>query len=115
MATISCLGSMTTPTSIPTVFSAKTGSTTTSERTKVRFIPAAVSFSPVVRWSCLSRLGPHLMQMICGQVMAKNRIPMHGIASIYNEFGNQYAVPLGIDIGGKSSFHSCTPEVMLDL
>lgn len=48
-----------------------------------------------------------------GQVMAENRIPMHGIASIHNEFGTGYNVnPASLPIHRLSSLHSCQPEAM---
>ncbi len=48
-----------------------------------------------------------------GQVMAENRIPMHGIASVHNEFGNGYnVIPASLPIHRLSSLHSCSPDAM---
>lgn len=51
-----------------------------------------------------------------GQVMADNRIPMHGIAAIHNEFGELYNVkPETLAHHRLASFHSCQPEAMIYL
>lgn len=48
-----------------------------------------------------------------GQVMAENRIPMHGIASIHNEFGTGYnVIPESLPIHRLASLHSCQPDAM---
>jgi hypothetical protein len=48
-----------------------------------------------------------------GQVMIDNRIPMHGLKEIHNEFGDGYNVrPETLPIATLASFHSCRPEAM---
>lgn len=48
-----------------------------------------------------------------GQAMIDNRIPMHGLSEIHNEFGDGYNVrPESLPIATLASFHSCRPEAM---
>jgi hypothetical protein len=47
-----------------------------------------------------------------GKVMQDNRIPMHSIKSMRNQWDTGYKVPIDIDATGLSSLHSCTPDVM---
>jgi hypothetical protein len=47
-----------------------------------------------------------------GKVARDNRVVMHHIPSMRNQWGTGYKVPIDIDPTGISSFHSCTPDVM---
>jgi hypothetical protein len=47
-----------------------------------------------------------------GQVAKDHRIPMTHIATMRNQWGSGYKVPIDIDPTGIASFHSCPPSVM---